>query len=183
MKVVNLFAGPCAGKSTLAAEIFARLKRRKVSVELVTEYAKDAVWEGRFNILKNQLYVVSKQNNRLDRLRGQVDVVITDSPLLLCSVYSEMNPHPAHFKPLVKELWDSYDNLSVFVDRPDTFDAAGRTQGSIEEAQIIDWKIKSMLLENKIPFSTIPCDSEGFKILELVNLIARGTGGSRNAQP
>lgn len=175
MKVLNLFAGPCAGKSTVAADLFSRLKRRGVNVELVTEYAKDVVWEGRHNILKDQLYVVAKQNRRLERLRGKVDIVITDSPLLLCAVYSEMSPHPAHFKPLVKDLWDSYDNLSVFVERPGGYDKTGRTQGSIEEAKDIDHRIKSMLIDYRVPFSALSCYDSGLKLTELVNVLALST--------
>ena len=45
MKVINLFGGPGCGKSTTAADLFARMKLRGLSVELVTEYAKDVVWD------------------------------------------------------------------------------------------------------------------------------------------
>lgn len=43
--VVNLFAGPGAGKSTGAAYIFAMLKMHGIDCELVTEFAKDKTWE------------------------------------------------------------------------------------------------------------------------------------------
>ena len=43
--VINLFGGPGCGKSTIAAELFAILKKQGYEVELVTEYAKDKVWE------------------------------------------------------------------------------------------------------------------------------------------
>ena len=36
--VINLIAGPCSGKSTISAELFARLKKMGVKCELVTEY-------------------------------------------------------------------------------------------------------------------------------------------------
>ena len=39
--VVNLFAGPGTGKSTVAAQIFAHLKWQGFSCELVTEFAKE----------------------------------------------------------------------------------------------------------------------------------------------
>lgn len=55
MKVINLFGGPGSGKSTLAAGLFERMKIQGLSVELVTEYAKDMVWERRGNILDDQL--------------------------------------------------------------------------------------------------------------------------------
>ena len=45
MLVVNLFGTPGAGKSTGAAYIFSNLKMRGINAELVTEFAKDMVWE------------------------------------------------------------------------------------------------------------------------------------------
>ena len=45
MLVVNLFGAPGAGKSTGAAYIFSKLKMSGINVELVTEFAKDKVWE------------------------------------------------------------------------------------------------------------------------------------------
>jgi len=45
MLVVNLFGAPGAGKSTGAAYIFSQLKMAGINAELVTEFAKDKVWE------------------------------------------------------------------------------------------------------------------------------------------
>lgn len=43
--LVTLSGAPGAGKSTGAAYIFAMLKMQGINAELVTEYAKDKVWE------------------------------------------------------------------------------------------------------------------------------------------
>lgn len=51
--VVNLFGQPGAGKSTLAAYTFAKLKMMNVNCELVTEFAKDKTWEKNFTVLSN----------------------------------------------------------------------------------------------------------------------------------
>ena len=51
MLIINLFGAPGAGKSTGAAYVFSQLKAAGVNAELVTEFAKDKVWErnkGRF---------------------------------------------------------------------------------------------------------------------------------------
>ena len=52
--VVNLFGVPGAGKSTGAAYIFAMLKMYGINAELITEYAKDKVWEENTQAFKNQ---------------------------------------------------------------------------------------------------------------------------------
>ena len=60
MIVVNLYGGPGSGKSTTAAGIFSELKMLGLNTELVTEYAKDKVWEKHESILDNQIYVFAK---------------------------------------------------------------------------------------------------------------------------
>lgn len=59
-KIINLIGGPGVGKSTLAAEIFAELKKKGKSAELALEYAKDQVWDENLRILKDQLYIFGK---------------------------------------------------------------------------------------------------------------------------
>ena len=45
MKVINLFAGPGAGKSTTAAGLFHLMKIAGMNVELVTEFSRSWVVE------------------------------------------------------------------------------------------------------------------------------------------
>lgn len=85
--VVNLFAGLGAGKSSLCAHIFAALKWRDINCEMSREWAKDKVLEGSSHVLKNQMYIFGKQQHRLFSLKNEVDIVITDSPLLLSIIY------------------------------------------------------------------------------------------------
>ena len=97
MKVINLFGGPGVGKSTAAAGLFYEMKKRQLSVELVTEYAKDMVWEKRWNILDDQLYILAKQHRRIARLAEHgIEYVITDSPISLGLVYLKPEIGRAH---------------------------------------------------------------------------------------
>ena len=50
--VVNLFAGPGAGKSTGATYIFSKLKMLGIDAEYVSEFAKDKVWEENERVLE-----------------------------------------------------------------------------------------------------------------------------------
>ena len=68
--VCNLFGPPGAGKSTLAAYVFAKLKMMGVNCELVTEFAKDKVWEKNNEALSNQIYIFAKQYYRMSRCTG-----------------------------------------------------------------------------------------------------------------
>jgi hypothetical protein len=64
MKVINLWAGPGAGKSTTAAGLFFLMKLTGRRVELVTEYAKEVVYDQDPTRIKNQLLILAKQCSR-----------------------------------------------------------------------------------------------------------------------
>ena len=83
---INLFAGAGAGKSTIASGVFSLLKHHNVNAELITEYAKDLVWEGRLHLNRNDIEIFTEQLKRQFRLHGKVDVMITDSPILLSRI-------------------------------------------------------------------------------------------------
>lgn len=140
--LVNFFAGPGAGKSTMAAQVFANLKMRGINCELAREYAKDVVWEGRTHLLENQLYIFAKQAKRIKDLDGKVDFIITDSPILLSLAYGEGEPDS--FKQLVRDVHNSYNNVNVYVKRDKPYVEAGRMQ-TFDEAVEMDRVILDLL--------------------------------------
>ena len=173
MEVINLFAGPGAGKSTTAAGLFHEMKCRGINVELVTEYAKDMTWEGRENILGDQLYMLAKQNRRLERLKNQVEWVITDSPLLLCINYVKDDYLPGVFGKLVAKLFGSYCNNNIFIDRVKPYNPTGRSQ-SIEQAKKLDQKILSSLDSLKVDYTIVRGDQGATKtILEHLEICGK----------
>lgn len=123
------------------------MKTKGYKVELVTEWAKEAVYEQRLNTLtQNQLYVLAKQDHRLRRLYGNVDVVITDSPLPLSIVYAPTKGPFAEdwFKDAVLGTWRSYENINVEVIRTKEYHTYGRTQ-TYEEAKEKDREIHNLM--------------------------------------
>jgi len=153
MEIINLFAGPGAGKSTTAAGLFFKMKLMNFRCELVTEYAKELTYENRLTTLDNQIYVFGKQLQRIERLKNQVDFVITDSPLLLSSIYAPKS-YPESFHELVLDVWSQFENHAFFLDRTKIYQSYGRTQTE-EEAKKIDEICKKYLDENEIPYSII----------------------------
>lgn len=138
-----------------------------MEVELVTEYAKKLVWQKRHNTFKDQMYVSAKQNHRMSILREQVNWCITDSPLLLGLYYSP-DYFPNTFKPFILELFNSYDNLNFWVNRTKTYNPNGRNQTE-KEALEADAEIKSILIDNGIPFVEVDGDPNAPKrVLETV---------------
>jgi ABC-type glutathione transport system ATPase component len=160
--VINLLAGPGAGKSTTAAAIFSLIKLHNVNAELVTEIAKDFTWEQRHKTLRNQYYVWAKQQHRFWRVKDEVDVIVTDSPLFFSLVYGE--PKPNAFYELVMDEFNSYNNMNYFIDRHKPYQSKGRNE-SEEEARNLDDAIKYKLKENYIKYTEIPGTIEGINII------------------
>ena len=155
---INLFGGPGSGKSTTAAAVFSLLKMHDVNAELVTEFAKDLTWEGRTKALDNQYYVSSKQYHRMWRIKDQVDVIITDSALLLGLMYGENRPQC--FDETIMHLFNEFNNMNYFILRQKKFNPKGRNQTE-EEAKELDNKILLMLLDNNIRYKIVEGSYKG----------------------
>lgn len=149
--VVNLFAGPGAGKSTAAAYIFSQLKMKGVNCELITEFAKDKTWEKNYSALRCQEYVFGKQSYKMDRCRDQVDVIITDSPLPLGIFYNQNPVLGRHYESLVMDVFNTYDNFNFFINRKKPYNPVGRNQTE-EEAKEIDERIKTFCQKHDISY-------------------------------
>ena len=136
MIVINLFGAPGAGKSTGAAYVFSKLKMAGINAELVTEFAKDKVWEGSQAVFQNQTYIFGKQYFRISRLQDKVDVVITDSPILLSSFYNKDELLGKELDALVSKVFDSYHNYNAFINRVKKYNPAGRFQTETESDRL-----------------------------------------------
>jgi adenylate kinase family enzyme len=160
--VVNLYGGPGSGKSTMAARLFAELKEGNYNAELVTEYAKDLTWEKRVYTMQNQLYIFANQQHRLWRLQD-VQVIITDSPLLLSLIYGRLSS-TFYFQQVVFEEYNRYQNLNVFLNRTKEYNAKGRSQ-SLEQAKLIDVEIKDVLEDYDVDYLEVPGNAYSTKKL------------------
>lgn len=169
--MVNLYAGPGAGKTTSAWEIAARLKKENINTEYVSEYAKELVWEDKNSPLldgseKSQTVLFEEQNRRLERLQGKVSVIVTDSPLLLNLMYLK-EPAP-ELERKVFEAYGKYNNFNMFIRRGEDYEQTGRIQ-TLDESVAIDGRIKEMLAGRDIFCGEYDRD----KIAVVVNNIQR----------
>lgn len=147
-KVINLYAGPGAGKTTAALQICLELKKLGINAEYVSEFAKDLIYDGKEEMLKDQRYVTDGQYERLNRLRGKVDVIVTDSPLLLGQVYGKKSIDK-DYKDEIRKRYDSFDNYNAFIVRGKNFTQKGRVH-NLEESKQLDADVLQMLSDNKI---------------------------------
>jgi len=156
--VVNLFAGPGTGKSTIAALVFSKLKLAGVNAELAHEWAKEAAWEGRTTPLLYQPYVAGKQMWRVHRLLDETDVIVTDSPILFSLIYGEGTNLPS-FEQFVWDTFNSWRTLNIFLDRSErAYNPKGRLQTE-EEARALDGRIRS-LLDGRVPHHALPATGQ-----------------------
>jgi len=165
--VVNFFGGPGTGKSTVMAHCFAELKWLGIDCEMATECAKDKVWEGLGHILKdNQFYISGKQFYKINRLNGKVDVILTDSPLLLGLYYGRKEPKEFH--DLLVKLFNKFNNLNIFLEREKDFNSNGRLQNE-EQAKEIDKELHKIVNVHCGEIAKIPAIRENVeRIIEII---------------
>ena len=147
--IVNFFAGPGAGKSTMAAGVFYRLKSLDYNVELVQEHAKEWAWEKRPIYCQAQIF--GEQIARQERLRNaNLDIVVTDSPLIQSLAYTPAF-YPVGWNTVVVDFFNQFNNLNFLIKRTKKFNPLGRYH-NLDQSREIDEKTHSLLNELNIPF-------------------------------
>lgn len=165
--VINLFGGPGCGKSTTAAGLFSLLKLHDIECELATEYAKDLVWEERHRTFGDQHYIFGKQHHRIWRLKDKVNVVITDSPILLSVIYRPETLGESFVRNVIDTV-NSFNNFNIVLRRTKKFNPNGRNQDE-NESKAIDEQIKDILIENNMPWIEVPGNLYGLNnVVKLV---------------
>ena len=160
MIIVNLFGVPGAGKSTGAAYIFSKLKMRGIEAELITEFAKDKVWENSEKAFQNQAYIFGQQSFRISRMENEVDIVITDSPLLLSAFYNTNPVLGESFNDVVANVFHSY-NINYLLTRVKPYHAKGRLQTE-EESDALAEPMKQLLDKYNVSYVQVPGDIAGY---------------------
>ena len=157
--MINLFGEPSAGKSTAAMDITARLKRKGINAEYVSEFAKDKVYENNSEVFKHQEYLFGKQSFKMGRVRDKVQVIVVDSPLILCVVYNQDTILGEDFNKTVLNVFNSYNNRNYLLTRNHPYENEGRFQNE-EEAQKVRKQIINRLVEFDIDYTVITSSKE-----------------------
>lgn len=161
----NLFAGPGTGKSTSRAICFGDMKVSNLNAEEIPEYAKEVTWEKRHHILSFQPYVALKQMKRYWVLRGQCEVVASDSPFLLSCAYARdeetgeykftSNEQFDHYLRWMHGQFNMYDILLVRNPNVHPYNPKGRNQTE-EQAREKDAEVLNMLNRLEVPHDIVP---------------------------
>ena len=139
--LINIFGGPGCGKSTLAAGLFAELKMRGVSAELIQEKAKELAWltddsPSKYSI---QPLLHAEQLYRQAIVDGKVKYIITDSPALLSGVYDDTRGYGTDdFKKYAMQEHLRHPRINILMHRTVPYDESGRHEGAAEAILVDD---------------------------------------------
>ena len=161
-KVINLLGGSGLGKSTTAALVYGEMKNQGRQVELVREFVKEWAWEGKKVTSIGQSIIYGRQLERESLLYGKVDYIITDSPLILCSVYRSFYYGSGVIAPLILKDMDEIKSMGVehvnfLLTRKKQFDCRGRYEDE-KTAKKVDVAVKTFLDYHQIPYVNLDCD-------------------------
>ncbi|NDD83741.1 hypothetical protein EB118_23125 [bacterium] len=161
-KVVNFMGAPGVGKSTVTALTFAEIKCMHKSVELVQEYAKQLVWQSRFDELNNQWFVSNSQYKMLKAVDSKVEWICTDSPLLLGLFYNRYHKdnvcNVEKTERMIMSRINEFDNVYIFLERGDfPYETQGRIH-TIDESDEIQNQLKDLLDTIGVSYLTVKSD-------------------------
>ena len=175
-KLINLFGGPGIGKSSIAAGIFYKLKKKHISCNNPYEFPKTLAWDNNIPAIKDQLYVFANQHRGIAQSYGKVDYIIIDSPILFSKIYHSYytEGYPAEFygdsfHKMILELHNKYDNINILLERAEGVHNEEERFQDYEESLVIDDLCKKILDENNIPYHTVKVGKNTVKeILKLL---------------
>lgn len=143
--MINLFGGPCIGKTTMAANLFLKLKALGIEAANPEEHAKLAILRGQPHLLDEQLIILGQTWETLHTLSDKVDAVVVDSPLLLCSVYAQ-GREASHFHQTVIDFHQRLPRINLLLTRNTSlaYSQSGRREDS-NGAVLMDGLIRDAL--------------------------------------
>lgn len=164
--IINLIAGPCSGKSTIAAELFARLKKMGVHCELVPEYIKERIYEENMTIPNNQIAIFGMQHYSIANKIGKVDVIVHDGSFLNNVMYNKEDNEA--FNNLIITEYNKFNNLDFFIKRGNIqFEDYGRIH-NLKQSKGLDERIKEIYKQYNLQFIEVEARDAVDKMIPII---------------
>lgn len=171
-KIINLYGGPCVGKTSSASFIHYLLKSRDINAELVREFVKGRAYDGMEIGPYDQFYFFGKQSHYESKLYNKVDWIVTDSPVALCTVYAKKYNSPEVANGVVEaskafykqSSSDGHEHINVLLERTKKYQQTGRFE-SEEEARVIDKEVEIALVADGLIYRKSTIDETSLRNL------------------
>lgn len=164
--VVNLIGGPCSGKSTIAAELFARLKKMGIHCELVSEYIKERIYEENKTMPVNQIAIFGMEHYAISNKIGKVDVIVHDGSFINNIIYK--NEDNSEFDELIIAEYNKFNNLDFFIKRGNIeFETYGRIH-NLKQSKELDNIIKETYKKYNLTFIEVEARDAVDKIIPIL---------------
>lgn len=170
---INLISSSGSGKSTVAAGLYAYLKKSGFEVELVREVIKDWAYECRFPQEYDQLMIFASQLHAEDKmLRYGIPNIITDSPLFMQCFYAKNYKFPCwkQLFQIAKKFEKNHPSFNIWLDRTGVpFNPNGRYEKKREEAEKLDGLMMDFMgevLDNMVVYKTVETEKWFAKIAQ-----------------
>lgn len=169
MKVINLLGSSGSGKSTTALGLTYELKKLGYKCECISEWIKEEIYSGNFNITQDQIYIFAKQHRKQFILKDKgLDFIITDSPLLLSSFYGKKyNTTSPILNQLIFQEFYNFKNINFLLKRTVPFETLGRMETEQQSDQDYQTMIK-FLSQKNIKYFDI---EESEKTNQIINIL------------
>lgn len=119
--IINIHGAPSSGKSVLAAELFASMKKVGYQVEIVVERTKELIAEKNLFGLADEVSIYAEKRTRIARFLNTPGTwVITDSPLFNSWIYGASVGK--HFQDFVLADYESLHPTQVILGLDSIYD-------------------------------------------------------------
>jgi len=146
---VNIFGPPNSGKSVLAMELTAELKKAGVEAYYTPEYVKKWAYEKKQIRPWDQVYSFAKHVHMEElALSNQAELIVTDAPLLLSCFYAKKCNFVGWESLItIALLFESeFPSVNIFLPMREDYQKIGRYETK-KEAKQIEKNIRDFILE------------------------------------
>lgn len=179
--LIDSLGAPASHKSKTMLDLVSWLKsyfsyyKLPTVIEYCSEYVKDAVWEKDQYTIGNQAIVFGQQFRNIERLiNNKVDIICSDSGLLLSAIYANKNRFPQdHFIEIIKSHYTHITGkvLPIYfkIDQERYYINQGRFQDKEESNNLNKqiYEISKKIFENDL-IEIIGNNQAVFKIIEIL---------------
>lgn len=135
--IVNLFAPPNRGKALMAHKVCDNLLTRGVSCSVVS-HEHLPLETARYSDVQNEIFIFARDFNKIFRLHGHVEVIVTDKPLMMSLFYNIRygQGYYQRLNDLIIEQNANLYNMNFFLKGESTTAKHDLTQSEINDIEI-----------------------------------------------